>query len=84
MQKKREHLGAEQACESQGIRFMPMVCETSGAWAPEAVETLQLIRKAVAAHTGTKHGELLQETLARCAAAVRKANARAHFKRHAC
>ena len=59
-----------------------MVCETSGAWAPESLEVLKLICKAAAGHTGTEHGVLLQETLMRCGAAIRKANARAHFTRH--
>ena len=60
-----------------------MVCETTGAWAPEALEVLQLICKAAASHTGTDHSALLQETLQRCAASIRRANARAQFKRHA-
>ena len=81
-QYKRSHLGTQEACEALGIRFQPMVCETTGAWAPEALEVLQLICKAAASHTGTDHGALLQETLTRCAASIRRANARAHFKRH--
>ena len=83
-QSKRTHLGTQVACEAQGVRFQPMVCETSGAWAPEALEVLQLICKAAASHTGMHHGELLQDTLARCGASIRRANARAHFKRHCC
>ena len=79
---KRSHLNTQEACEAQGIRFVPMVCETSGAWAPEALEVLQLISKAAASHTGTDHSVLLQETLTRCAASIRRANARAHFKRY--
>ena len=84
MQTKRDHLGTQETCESQGIRFQPMVCETSGAWAPEALEVLQLLCKAAAAQTGIPHCEFLQDTLARCGAATRRANARAHFKRHSC
>ena len=79
---KRSHLGTQDACEALGIRFQPMVCETSGAWAPKALEVLQLICKAAASHTGTNHCAILQETLSRCAASIRRANARAHFKRH--
>ena len=81
-QTKRSHLATQEACEAQNIRFLPMVCETTGAWAPEALEVLQLICKAAASHTGTDHSALLQETLQRCAASIRRANARAHFKRH--
>jgi hypothetical protein len=81
-QTKRSHLATQEACEAQSIRFLPMVCETTGAWAPEALEVLQLICKAAASHTGTDHSALLQETLQRCAASIRRANARAHFKRH--
>ena len=80
-QTKRSHLNTQDACESQGIRFQPMVCETSGAWAPEALQVLQLICKAASSRTGTDSGALLQETLSRCAASIRAANARANFKR---
>ena len=83
-QAKRDHLGTQAACETQGVRFQPMVCETSGAWAPEALEVLQLICKAAASIMGPHHGELLQDTLTRCAASNRRANARAHFKPHCC
>ena len=81
-QSKRDHQGTQDACDAQGIRFQPMVCETSGAWSTEALEVLQLIAKAAASHTGSDHKTLLQGTLQRCAAVVRKANARAHFKRY--
>ena len=79
---KRSHQGTQDTCEALGIRFQPMVCETTGAWAPETLEVLQLICKAAASHTGTDHSAILQETLTRCAASMRRANARAHFKRH--
>ena len=80
-QTKRSHLNTQEACEAQGGRFLP-VCEMSGAWAPEALEVLQLVCKAAASRTGTDHSALLNETLSRCAESIRKANARAHFKRH--
>jgi hypothetical protein len=83
-QTKRGHLNTQEACEAQGIRFQPMVCETTGAWAPEALEVLQLICKAAASHTGTDHSVLIQETLSRCAASISRANARTHFKWHSC
>ena len=47
MQTKRDHLGSHEACDAQGIRFQTMVCKTSGAWAAEALEVLQLICKAL-------------------------------------
>lgn len=81
-QTKRDHLRTQESCTTQGIRFQPMVCETTGAWSTEAMEVLQLICKTAAARTGTPHSELLRETLSRCGAAVYRANARAHFKRH--
>ena len=79
---KRSHLDTQVACEALGIRFQPMVCETTGAWAPEALEVLQLICKAAAAHSGEDHASILLDTLTRCAASIRRANARAHFKRN--
>ena len=78
---KRAHNNTELACSNQGIRFQPMVSETSGAWAPEALNVLQLIAKAVAGREGKHHSLILKEILSSCAVAARKASARAHFKR---
>ena len=82
-QTKRDYLGTERACLDQGVRFMPMVCETSGAWAPEAVETLRLLAKAAAARSGKLSATVYKEFLQRSSVAVRTANARAQLKRSA-
>ena len=71
------------ACEALGIRFQPMVREKTGACAPEALEVMQLVCNAAAAHTGIDHASLLQDTLVRCAASIRRANARAVLSRAA-
>ena len=72
--------GTQEACQALGNRFQPMVRKTALAWATEAVDDAQLIRKAAAAHTGADLGE----TIARCAASIRQPNARAHTNARAC
>ncbi len=78
---KRSFQNTASVCEDQGIRFLPMVCETSGAWAPEALDVLDLLAKTIANRSGGDAKRLLRGLLQRCAAAIRSCNARAHFKR---
>ena len=62
---KRAHLDTAAACQAQGVRFVPLVVETSGAWEPEAAKVLVQIARAVASLEGEDpaalHAELLQE-----------------------
>ena len=80
-QTKRDYQETEKACALQGVKFIPMVCETSGAWATEARETLLLLAKASAARSGKTTAKTYRELLQRTSVAVRTANARAHLKR---
>ena len=43
---KRKHLDTAQACAAQHVEFLPLVAETTGAWAPEAIKALDHISRA--------------------------------------
>ena len=64
-QHKELHLDTAQACAAQGVKFMPMVAECTGAWAPEALKVLKHVAHAAAPHSGEEpavcYGLLLQE-----------------------
>ncbi|CAE8606430.1 unnamed protein product [Polarella glacialis] len=81
LQASAQFQGTEAACRTQGITFLPMVCETSGAWAQGAKVVLRQLAKAAAAHSGKDQAQLYQFMLQRASAKVRRANARAHLKR---
>ena len=62
---KKAHLDTAATCQSQGVRFLPLVAETTGAWEADAAKVLTHISRAAAAREGADpaalHGELLQE-----------------------
>ena len=80
-QHKELHLDTAQACAAQGVKFMPMVAECTGAWAPEALKVLKHVAHAAAPHSGEEpavcYGLLLQEL----AVAIRTFRARASLRR---
>ena len=49
---KREHQGTEDLCHAVGVTFVPMVAETTGAWAPEAMAVFRHIASATSAASG--------------------------------
>ena len=49
---KKSHLKTAQLCTAQGVRFRPMVAESTGAWDSEASQILQLIARGVSAREG--------------------------------
>ena len=49
---KRRHLDTAQVCEQHGVAFVPLVVETSGAWAPEASKILHQLSRAVTLRHG--------------------------------
>ena len=53
---KRLHLDTAQICQTQGLRFIPLVVETTGAWEPEAAKVLHHISGAVTAREGAEVG----------------------------
>ena len=46
---KIAHLDTALCCQQQGLAFVPLVAETTGAWDPAAAKVLQTIARAVAA-----------------------------------
>ena len=78
---KRAHLGTADACKEAGVTFLPMVCESSGAWAPEAGVVLKHMARRAAARAGRKTCDVFRELLQRLSVTVRSANARAHLRR---
>ena len=43
--KKRTYLNSKTLCNKTGVGFLPMVCETTGAWAPDVLHTLRWLAK---------------------------------------
>jgi hypothetical protein len=60
---------------------VPMVAETTGAWAPEAMAVLRQIAAATSTTTGRDARDILQEILQGAAVCIRRANARAELRR---
>ena len=78
---KRQYLNTEQLCNSVGLDFVPMVCESTGAWAPEAFHVIGLIAKAAAAISGRDKDAVLAESLQILSVTVRRSQARALLRR---
>ena len=78
---KRAHLDTASACKAAGVTFLPMVCESSGAWAPEAGLVLKHLAKRAAARTGRKTQDVFRDLLQRLSVITRTANARALLRR---
>ena len=73
---KKRHLDTAAACAAQHVEFLPLVAETTGAWAPEAAKALDHISRAA----GASHGStLLQEACV----LIRTWRARAALRRRA-
>ena len=77
---KRAHLDTAAACQAQGVRFVPLVVETSGAWEPEV---LVQIARAVASREGEDPAALHAELLQELSVAVRSFRAKAALRRRA-
>ena len=52
------HLQTAEVCRSQGIRFTPLVAETTGAWEPQSAAFLKRVARAVAAREGSDAAQL--------------------------
>ena len=80
---KAAHMGTARECAAHGIRFVPLVAETTGAWDPAAVVVLKRIARAAAAREGgdvvALHAEFLQEL----SVTIRSGRARAALRRRA-
>ena len=80
-QTKRAHLGTAAACAREGVTFVPLVVETTGAWAPNAKAVLRGIARAAAARAGTSTDAELAAILQHTRVLLRRAQARAILRR---
>jgi len=78
---KRSHEGTEAECAAAGVAFLPMVAETTGAWATESLSVLRQLAKAVASRQGRVASTVSKEMLQGLSVTIRRANARAHLRR---
>ena len=62
-QTKRRHLDTALQCANQGITFVPMVAEPTGAWGPVALKTFAALSKTAAAESGSTPGTTLAQLL---------------------
>ena len=80
---KRNHDTTESQCNAAGVTFLPMVAETSGAWAPESLKVWKQLATAAAARQGLDAAIVMREMIQSLAVAIRGANARAYLRRSA-
>ena len=80
---KRSFLDTAEECSRQGFRFIPMVAQVSGAWAPEALRTLREICRISALRSGTESSLTLGHSLQQLCIVIRLAGARAVLRRQA-
>ena len=78
---KRNHESTQAQCDTAGITFLPMVAETSGAWAPESMTFWKQLATATAVRQGREAAAVLREMLQSLSVTIRRANARAYLRR---
>ena len=78
---KRMHFCTADLCGASGIHFQPLVCESTGAWSPEAFTVLHQLAQAASVHSAKDFNVVLAELLQRLSVTVRRAQARALLRR---
>ncbi|CAK9023307.1 Retrotransposable element SLACS 132 kDa protein (ORF2) [Includes: Reverse transcriptase] [Durusdinium trenchii] len=78
---KELHLRTAQACEQQGVKFVPMVAECTGAWDPSTLKVLKFVAHAVAAKIGEEPAACYNQLLQELGATIRSFRARAALRR---
>ena len=78
---KATYLNTAELCRQNGILFVPMVAETTGAWDPGALKVLRHVAHAVAARTGQDAATTLNALLQELGVAIRTHRARAVLRR---
>ena len=79
---KASDLNTAQTCASQGVRFQPLVAESTGAWEPAAAKLLARIARAAALPEGVTAAGL-QELLQELCVASRSSHGRSVLSRRA-
>ena len=80
---KRNFDNTQVQCSAAGVTFLPMVAETTGAWAPESLLVWKQLATAAAGSQGRDAAIVLREMLQSLAVTIRGANARAYLRRSA-
>jgi hypothetical protein len=80
---KLAFLNTGEECRRQGILFLPMVFEPSGAWAPDALRVLREMANISARRSGTEVSDAVGGLLQRLCVVIRTASARAVLRRRA-
>ena len=60
---------------AEGIKFCPVVCETSGAWHPEGAALLKKLGVSLARATGGEEGEVVRHLFSRLSILLMRSNA---------
>ena len=61
-------------CLTEGIKFCPLVVETTGAWHSEAMKVLKRLGQALARATGGDEGEVVRHLLGRLSIILQRDN----------
>ena len=61
-------------CLAEGIKFCPVVCESTGGWHREAVSILKRIGSALARATGGDESEVIRHMFGRLSVLLQKDN----------
>ena len=72
----RKVRGAEEACQAQGLAFLPLVVESFGGWGEVARDVVRRLATALARQTGKSEDETLSHIWGRLAVILQGANAR--------
>ena len=78
---KRSHENTQEECKAADANFLPMVAETTGAWAPESLDVWKQLAKATAVQQGREVAIVLNEMLQSLAVTIGCANAKAYLRR---
>ena len=78
---KRSHENTQAECEAAGVCFLPMVAETTGAWATESLEVWKQLAKATAVRQGREPATVFSEMIQSLSVTIRSANAKAFLRR---
>ena len=66
---------AADACQAQGIAFLPLAAETFGGWYEVAVVQVTKLAVAFARHNGQEEGEAISHTWSRLGVLLQRGNA---------
>jgi hypothetical protein len=78
---KEHHLHTAQACEQQGVKFVPLIAESTGTWDPSTLKILKHVAHAAAAKTGEESAVCYNQLLQELGTTIRSFRARAALRR---